>query len=110
MVGRTTSASSKKVAVSDQAMAETLTVRPGVSRVDRLIFVKGHGPAIQEARALRNSLPSPASSEALAVEAFHLPSGEHCRWAVHGTLPVLTASKARTELPMVTSVAVLIEY
>jgi len=38
------------------------------------IFVKGQGPAMHDARALRNSLPGPASIAADPSAACHLPS------------------------------------
>src|SRR5260370_23145186 len=73
-------------------MAETLMVAPSCSSPEVSILVNGHGPAMQEARALRNSLPAPASSEAVATAAFHFPSGEQGGWLAQGTLPVLIAS------------------
>src|SRR5438045_3356809 len=109
VIGCTTSASTRKVAVSDHVVPETEMMRPSCASPDGSMRVNGHGPEMQEARALRNSFPSPASSEVDPVAAFHLPSGEHCRWAAQGTPPSLTASNARTALPMGTVLAVLIE-
>src|SRR6266536_5495071 len=110
VMGWTTSASTKKVAVSDQLVAEMLIVRPSRAKPDKSSFVKGQGPAIQEARAFRNSLPGPASSETWPTAAFHLPSGEHGRWPAQGMFLVFTASNDRTALPMVATVPVLMEY
>src|SRR6266496_5283335 len=109
VIGWKTSASTRKVAVSDHVVPETETVRPSCSSPEGSMRVNGQGPAMQEARALRNSLPSPASSDVDAVAARHLPSGEHCKWAAQGTLPSFIASNARTVLPIVTTLAVLIE-
>src|SRR5438445_13606525 len=89
-IGWYTSASSRKVAVSDHARAETWRrrlSREGTSS----ILVKGHGPAIQETLALRNSFPAPASSATDPSAAFHFPSGEHGGFPLHGTLPVFSA-------------------
>src|SRR5262249_32879349 len=110
IIGRTTSASTRKVAVSDQVIADTRIIRPGCSSSEVSIFVKGHGPAIHEARALRNSFPAPASSAIAPSEAFHLLSGEQRGAPLHGTFPVFTASNGRAALPTFSSVAVLIEY
>src|SRR6266568_2281080 len=79
VIGCTTSASTRKVAVSDQEVPATDMVRPSWSSPVASMRVNGQGPAMQEARALRNSLPSPASSAVDAVAALHLPSGEHCK-------------------------------
>ena len=54
IIGRNTSASKRKVAVSDQSRAETVRIRPPWVTKSASIRVKGHGPAMQEARALRN--------------------------------------------------------
>src|SRR5438034_10955745 len=86
VIGWTTSASTRKVAVPDHVVPETEMVRLGCSSPLLSIRVNGHGPAMHEALALRNSLPSPASSEVDSVAALHFPSGEHCRCAAHGTL------------------------
>src|SRR5215467_187132 len=110
IIGRTTSASTRKVAVSDQVMADTWIVRPGCSSSAVSILVKGHGPAIHEARALRNSFPAPASSAIAPREAFHLLSGEQRGAPLHDTLPIFTTSNGRTALPTFSSVALLIEY
>src|SRR6266542_2497253 len=104
-----TSASTRNVAVSDQATAETETVRPGWVSPSVSILVNGQGPAMQEARALRNSFPAPASSETVPVAAFHFPSGEHGGVPLHGTLPVFSISNDRTALPTVIALAALIE-
>src|SRR5690348_4716640 len=104
-----TSASTRNVAVSDQTRAETDIVRPGCSISVVSIFVKGHGPAMHDARAFRNSFPAPASSVALPVDAFHLPSGEQGGRPLQGTLPTFSTSNDRTALPTVADVPDLIE-
>src|SRR5882724_10434240 len=109
-MGRNTSASSRNVAVSDQFRADTFTSRPPCKKSSSSILVNGHGPAMHEVRALRNSLPSPASSFAEPIEAFHLPSGEHGGCFRHGTFPVFATSKVLTTLPTFAAVVVLIEY
>src|SRR5882724_2153157 len=108
-IGRKTSASSRKVAVSDQFRADTFTSRPPCRKSSASIVVNGHGPAIQEVRALRNSFPSPASSDAEPIAAFHLPSGEHGGRFLQGTLPVFATSKVLTALPTLAVLVVLIE-
>src|ERR1700757_762876 len=65
--------------------------------------VNGHGPAMQEARAERNWLPTPASIVAFPTAAFHLPSGEHGVCFLQGTLPLFSTSKVCTSLPTLTS-------
>src|SRR5438034_728999 len=75
-MGWNTSASTRKVAVSDQLRADTVMVRPPRRNVSFSNLVKGHGPAMQEARTFRNSLLSPASNVRPPILAFHLPSGE----------------------------------
>ena len=75
-MGRKTSASNIKVAVSDQSRADAVMVWPPWEKWSASILVKGQGPAMHEARALRNSLPAPASKVAEPTAAFHLPSGE----------------------------------
>src|ERR1017187_6700496 len=50
----------------------------------------GRVPAIHDARALRNSLPRPASSVAEPMAAVHLPSGEQGWPSQHGIFPLLT--------------------
>ncbi len=87
---RNTSASSRKVAVSDQSSALAVIVRPPRSKPLESILVNGHGPAMQDARALRNSLPVPASSVMEPSDAFHRPSGEQGACRLHGTLPWFT--------------------
>src|SRR5205085_11403610 len=105
-----TSASTRKVAVSDHTSAEIEIVLPVRSKLVVSIFVNGQGPAMHDARALRNSFPAPASSNVLPLAAFHLPSGEHGGWPLHGTLPTFETSKERTALPTVATVPLLIEY
>src|ERR1700690_977422 len=109
-MGRNTSASRRNVAVSDQFRADTFTSRPPCKKSSASILVKGHGPAMHEVRALRNSFPSPASSEADPIAAFHLPSGEQGGCLRQGTLPVLATSKVFTALPTLAVLVVLIEY
>jgi hypothetical protein len=45
---RITSASTKNVAGPDQLSTETVTFRAGYDGLDGSIFVKGHGPAMQD--------------------------------------------------------------
>src|SRR5713101_5490729 len=85
-------------------------VRPPREKPSDSIFVKGHGPAIQDALAFWNSLPSPASRDAEPIAAFHRPSGEQGCRPLHGTLPVLTTWNVFTALPMFAAVVALIEY
>src|SRR5450432_3259676 len=72
-----TSASIRKVAVSDQLRAVTLMLRPPRMNPLESMRVNGQGPAMQEAVILLNVLSAPASSETVATVAFHFPSGEH---------------------------------
>src|SRR3954471_16893540 len=92
-IGRNTSASSRNVAVSDQFRADTFTSRPPCKKSSASILVNGHGPAMHDVLALRNSFPSPASRDADPIAAFHFPSGEHGGCFRHGTLPVFTTLK-----------------
>src|SRR2546426_891793 len=85
-------------------------LRPPRERSSASIFVKGQGPAIQEALAFRNSFPSPASMVTEPIAAFHFPSGEHGGLPSHGTLPVFITSNVLTELPTFTDVVVFVEY
>ena len=85
-------------------------LRPPREKRSDSILVKGHGPAIQETLAFRNSFPSPASSDAEPIAAFHLPSGEHGGRPLQGTLPVLITWKVFTALPIFTAVVALMEY
>src|SRR5690242_1744585 len=77
IIVRVTSASTRKVTVSDQLRTDARKFRPGLVLFSDSTLVNGHGPAMQERRALRNSLPSPASRDTEPIAAFHLPSGEH---------------------------------
>src|SRR4029077_2477914 len=104
-----TSASTRNMAVSDQSRAVTMMTFPPAEKRSDSILVKGHGPAMHETRALRNSFPWPASSVVEPSAAFHLPSGEHGCWPLHGTLPLLSTSNVCTALPTLTSVLLLIE-
>src|SRR5579883_114034 len=79
--------------------------KPSVSTL-----VNGHGPAMQERRALRNSFPSPESRNADPIEAFHCPSGEQGGWSPQGMLPRLGTSNVLTPLPILTAVLVAMEY
>src|SRR5579864_4625811 len=109
-MGWTTSASTRNVAVSDHVIAETWTIRAGCSSSEVSILVNGHGPAMHEARALRNSLPAPASREMVPTAAFHFLSGEHSDAPLQGTFPLFTTSNDRTALPTFSSAALLTEY
>src|SRR6185369_4622284 len=109
-MGRKTSASSRNVAVSDQFRADTFTSRPPCKKSSASILVNGHGPAMHDVRALRNSFPSPASSDAEPTDAFHFPSGEQGGCLRQGTLPVFATSKALTALPTLAVLVVLMEY
>src|SRR6185312_7673355 len=83
-----TSASSRNVAVSDHASADTLIFRPPCANPLESIRVNGHGPAMHEARTFSNVLSTPASSDADPVDAFHFLSGEHSIFFSHGTFPL----------------------
>src|ERR1700687_3435689 len=109
-IGRTTSASSKNVVVSDQSMTETLKRRPSCADCSSSIFVNAHGPAMHEILALRNSFPSPASRDVEAFAALHLPSGEHGGRRTQGTFPALSTWKVLTAFPTFASVVALTEY
>ena len=90
--------------MSDQSNAETSIVRPCCWKPLESIRVNGQGPAMHEARTLRNSLPIPASRVIEALVAFQLPSGEQGAWRLHGMFPRLTTWKVLTALPMSSSV------
>src|SRR3954463_4445842 len=108
-IGCNTSASNRNVAVSDQVRAETEMICPPFDDRSDSIFVNGHGPAIHDTRASRNSLPGPASSVAEPSAAFHFPSGEHgCRF-LHGTFPWFSTWNVFAALPMFTSLVVFPE-
>src|SRR5271156_4310362 len=109
-MGCTTSASSRKVTVSDQLRAETMKRRRSGEKFSNSILVNGHGPAMQETLALRNSLPSPASRESEPIVAFHFPPGAHGSCLLHGTFALLTIWKVFTALPIFASVVALTEY
>src|SRR4029077_13891744 len=109
-MGWTTSASRRKVVVSDQFRTETLTFRPPRERSSKSTLAKGHGPAMQETLAFRNSFPSPASSDAEFSAAFHFPSGEHGWRPLQGTLPAFTTWNVFTALPMSASAVAFTEY
>src|ERR1700733_9255608 len=109
-MGWTTSASIRKVVVSDQFRTDTFPLRPPRERSSNSTFEKGHGPAMQETLALRNWFPSPASSDAEASIAFHFPSGEHGWCPLQSTLPVFTTSNVLTALPTSASVVAFTEY
>src|SRR5665213_3600692 len=98
-MARVTSASTRNVTVSDQFRTITEIVRPGRGVAPLSILVKGHGPAMQETRALLNCCPWPASMVTPPTAAFHLPSGEHGGWAAHGPLPVFGTVKVLALLP-----------
>src|SRR5512146_2470694 len=98
-MGWYTSASNRKVAVSDQLSTEIFTMRPLSEKSVPRVRVKGQGPAMQDTRGLRNWLPSPASREMEPSSAFHLPSGEQDRPPSQGTLPVFATWNVLTALP-----------
>src|SRR5215469_6596163 len=108
-IDRNTSASIRKVAVSDQSRAVAVKVCPPLVKSSFSIRVKGQGPAMQETRALRNSLPAPASSDAEPSAAFHRPSGEQGFWFAQGTSPLFTTWNVLTELPILIAVRDLLE-
>src|SRR5580658_3267262 len=110
MLSRKTSASTRKVAVLDQSNAEAVMMRPPLTKPLGLMRVKGHGPAMHEARALRKTLPGPASRVTDPVDAFQYPLGEHGDCWLHGTSPWLTTWKVFTALPMFESVCTLAVY
>src|SRR5579863_5427603 len=103
----TTSASNRKVAVSDQLRAVTEIVRPPSEKSSFSILVNGHGPAMQETRASRNSLPASASRDVEPSAAFHLPSGEQGCWPWQGTSPLFSIWNVLTTLPTFTTVVAL---
>src|SRR5579862_7201533 len=109
-MGRKTSASIRKVVVSDQLRTDKVMICPLGDARSESILVNGQGPAMQEARALRNALPTPASMLAEVRVAFHLPSGEQGRWFLQGTFPVFWTSNVLTALPTFSSVIVLTVY
>src|ERR1700746_1751707 len=98
------------MAVSDQSRAVTIITCPPCEKRSDSILVNGHGPAMQDTRALRNSFPTPASSVVDPSAAFHLPSGEHGCWPLQGTFPLFWISNVCAALPTLTSVLLLIEY
>src|SRR5437588_3282863 len=87
-MGWNTSASNKNVAVSDHTRTDAVIICPPLENPSLSILVNGHGPAMQETLALRNSFPAPASREAEPIAAFQAPSGEHGAWPLHGTFPL----------------------
>src|SRR5215471_2447913 len=109
-IGRKTSASIRKVVVSDQLRTDKVMICPLDEARSESILVNGQGPAMQEARALRNALPTPASRLAEVSVAFHLPSGEQGRWSLHGMFPLFGASNVLTALPTLSSVIDLTVY
>src|ERR1700674_3728513 len=110
VMGRTTSAASKKVTVSDQLRMETLKRRRSGEKDSCSTLVKGQGPAMQETLAFRNSLPSPASNVREPRDGFHLPQGESCGCLLHGAFPLFTICKVFTALPIFASVVAFSEY
>jgi hypothetical protein len=106
---RKTSPSSRNVVVSDQLRTEALMVRPPFEKLSDSTVVKGHGPAMQDNLAFRNSFPSPASSVAEPTAAFHLIPGEQGGFPAQGRFPVFMTSKVLTALPMLTAFVVSIE-
>src|ERR1700739_457285 len=106
---RKTSPSSRKVVVSDQFRTEALMVRPPCEKWSDSTEVKGHGPAMQDNLAFRNSFPSPASSVADATAALHLMPGEQGGFPAQGTFPIFATAKVLTALPMLTAFVVSIE-
>ena len=110
VMGRTTSASNKKVVVSDQLRTNTLKWPPSCESFSCSIFVKGHGPAMQETLTLRNSFPSPASRDTEPIAAFHLPPGAHGGRLSHGVFPMLITWNVFTAVPIFASVVAFTEY
>src|SRR5215472_6397519 len=107
---RNTSASNRKVVVSDQLRTEADMYWPPRENSSDSILVNGHGPAMQNKRALRNTLPCPASSESEPMAAFHLPSGEHRPFLSQRTAPLFGTWKVVSPVPTFTSAFVSIEY
>src|SRR5215831_8560746 len=105
-----TSASNRKVVVSDQLRTVTLMVGPPLEKPSERILVKGHGPAMQETLALEKTFPSEALRVTEPTAAFHFPSGEHGHRSLQGTLAALTTRKVLTTLPTFNGVVVLIVY
>ena len=70
--------------MSDQFRTDTLITRPPREKLSDTTDENGHGPAMQDTRAFRNSFNSPASSDAEAVVAFQRPSGEQGCLPWHG--------------------------
>src|SRR5580704_16619722 len=89
---------------------DALMVRPPFENLSESIRVKGHGPAIQDTRALRNSFPAPASSDTDSTAAFHFRSGEHTGAPAQATSPVFKTWKVFTPLPRLTSDLASMEY
>src|SRR5258708_39428041 len=81
-------------------------LRPPSENPSCSTWLKGHGPARQEIRTLRNSLPPPASSVVPPMAAFHFPSGEHGPLRPQGTPPAFTTSNDFTALPIFTMLLV----
>src|ERR1700722_9399094 len=101
-MSRVTSAAPRNVTVSDQLRTVTVMVRPGRGTAPVSILVNGHGPAMQDTRALLNCCPAPASMVMLPMDAFHLPSGEQGALFKQGTLPMFGTAKVFAALPTFT--------
>src|SRR5436309_8134769 len=106
----TTWPSTKKVAVADQSIADTLTTRPNPEELFGSILVNGQGPAMHETRTSLNAFPASASREREPMLAFHLPSGEQGGLPRQRTPFVFTTSKVLARLPMFAVVVVFKEY
>src|SRR5580700_1896138 len=105
-----TSACSRNVVVSDQLRTDTLMFRAGFDKPLSSTRVNGQGPAIQDTLASWNTFPSPASRVAESIVAFHLPSGEHGKRSLHGTLPVFTIWNVFKPIPMFSVLVASVEY
>src|SRR5580704_16739344 len=107
---RVTSASTRKVTVSDQSRTITVMVRPGLGVAPVSILVKGHGPAMQDTRAFLNCCPWPASMVTPPTAAFHWPFGEQGGCPAQGTLPALVTVNVLAVLPTLTELKVFSAY
>ena len=96
--------------MSDQSRTVRVRTRPACNIWFDSMRVKGQGPAMQEARGARNSLPTPASRVMAPSAAFHFPSGEQGCCFLQGTLPLFCTSNVFTALPTFSSVRVFSVY
>src|SRR5581483_1986623 len=84
--------------------------RPPFEKLSASMAVNGQGPATHESLAFRNSFPSPASSDADAMAAFHSIPGEQGGLPSQRTFPLLTTENVLTALPTLTAVFIEIDY